>query len=175
MSDITFDLLPGQPTDIQIIMELIHAVTIDMENKGIDQWGGHYPLPEHFLHDIEDQGLWLAWHKGGLLATITHSERETSEWQDIQWLYPAPALVVKRLAVHPSAQKQGIAHQLMDFTETRACRLNFRSIRLDAYSANPAALALYQSRGYRNAGSVVFPQRSCHGYCFEKLLDSYAV
>ncbi|MFC1652884.1 GNAT family N-acetyltransferase [Planctomycetota bacterium] len=170
MSTFDLDLLQGHPDDLPDIMNLVQACIKHMDSQGIHQWGDHYPTAEHFSQDIDNRELWTARHNGTLLAVITLSERQPPEWHKVVWSFPDPALVVKRLAVQSTFQGQGIGHRLMDFAEDTARQQECRSVRLDAYSDNPVALALYQSRGYRNAGAVEFPKRCRHGYCFEKQL-----
>jgi len=76
--------------------------------------------------------------------------------------------VIHRLTVHPEHQELGHASTLMLFAESKARDLGCRSIRLDAFTKNPGACALYSGRGYRNLGTVDF--RMGVFYCFEKVL-----
>jgi len=57
----------------------------------------------------------------------------------------------------------------MNFAEEYAIENNYKSIRLDAYSANVAAVRLYEKRGYNKIGQVFFPHRKYPFYCFEKI------
>jgi ribosomal protein S18 acetylase RimI-like enzyme len=158
------------PEHLPDIMTLIRDCTLSMQQQGIDQWGDYYPTLEIFAEDIRTHTLWLAWQRQTLLGMIVLNEDQVKEWESIQWMYQGPALIVHRLAVHPKRQRQGIAHQLMEFAEDHARKNDYVSIRLDAYTGNPASLRLYQTRGYRNAGQVQFTHRSLPGYCFEKQL-----
>jgi ribosomal protein S18 acetylase RimI-like enzyme len=56
----------------------------------------------------------------------------------------------------------------MSFAEETAVTRGYDCIRLDAFTRNPAALALYESRGYRRAGTVHF--RKGAFYCYEKAM-----
>ena len=76
--------------------------------------------------------------------------------------------MVHRLMVDPRYQGRGIAGELMRFAEDRAGELGYDAIRLDAFSANPRALWLYQRLGYHDAGCVTF--RKGLFRCFEKRL-----
>ncbi len=67
------------------------------------------------------------------------------------------------------SQRQGVARQLLDFTEDLARQQATPSIRLDAYTGNPGAVALYLGRNYRKAGQVYFPRRLLPFSCFEKI------
>jgi hypothetical protein len=56
----------------------------------------------------------------------------------------------------------------MQFVETKAKNDGYTAIRLDAFSANPKSLELYQGLGYSLAGQVYF--RKGMFYCFEKVI-----
>jgi RimJ/RimL family protein N-acetyltransferase len=53
----------------------------------------------------------------------------------------------------------------MRFTHEFACKRGYNTIRLDAFSGNPAVVALFERLGYRRAGSVHF--RKGEFYCYE--------
>ena len=57
---------------------------------------------------------------------------------------------------------------MLAHAETLARVQGFRSIHLDCFSANPAALALYERLGYRRTGTATM--RKGPFVCFEKLL-----
>jgi len=59
----------------------------------------------------------------------------------------------------------------MDFAEAFAKEHGFSGIRLDAYTGNPLALALYERRGYHRIGQTRFPRRELPFYCCEKIVE----
>lgn len=59
----------------------------------------------------------------------------------------------------------------MDYVENYARRHRYANLRLDAYSGNPRALALYKGHGDREAGQVLFPRRALPFTCFELGLE----
>ena len=67
----------------------------------------------------------------------------------MDWSAAGEPAAVYRLMVHPAAQ-------------------GFRSIHLDCFTANPAAVALYERLGYRRTGTATM--RKGPFVCFEKLL-----
>ncbi len=58
---------------------------------------------------------------------------------------------LKRMYVRPQARRRGIARQLLVRVEAEAVRLGATSLRLETGVAQPEAIALYQSAGYRDA------------------------
>ena len=61
-----------------------------------------------------------------------------------------------------------MAADLVGFAEERARELGFRTLRLDAFTENPAAVRLYDRLGYRRAGFVRLRKGLFH--VFEKAL-----
>ncbi|GAA3321527.1 hypothetical protein GCM10020331_037750 [Ectobacillus funiculus] len=76
--------------------------------------------------------------------------------------------VIHRLAVHPDSQGKGIGKQLLLHAEALATSQGYTSIRLDAYTANPAAITMYERAGYNPVGQIRFPFRKHPYQCFEK-------
>src|SRR6266542_2013101 len=76
-----------------------------------------------------------------------------------------------RLCVHPDWQQRGAGRHLMDFAEAFAKEHGFSCIRLDAYTGNQRALALYEKRGYDRIGQAHFPRRELPFVCFEKIVE----
>ena len=99
----------------------------------------------------------------GLVATVALDGRSEPEYEQLRWLTPLgqPALIVHRLAVHPRFQRRGLAKRLMQFAEEFAADRGLASIRLDAFSGNSAALALYEGLGYVRVGELSFPIATC--------------
>jgi ribosomal protein S18 acetylase RimI-like enzyme len=74
---------------------------------------------------------------------------------------------VRRVAVHPSAQRRGIGRALMAALEARARELGMRVLHLDASQA--AAHALYRACGYTEVGHIVQSGVEC--ILYEKHLE----
>ena len=122
-----------------------------------------YPTRETAVQDMNVGGLYVFASLGQVLAVVTIDTQHEDEYNTVRWTTAEPALIVHRLCVDPEVQGQGIGRRLMEFVERYAVRQRFSSVRLDAYSGNPRALALYRQRGYREAGQVSFPRNErCH-------------
>jgi ribosomal protein S18 acetylase RimI-like enzyme len=102
------------------------------------------------------------------VGAITLDGKADPAYATMPWRHPEPALVVHRLCIDPGSQGKGLGSHMMAFAETHATREGFASIRLDAYSGNPQAVALYRRRGYRQAGELYFPLRRLPFYLFER-------
>ena len=121
--------------------------------------------------DIADRRLYLLTDFAVCCAVVTIDTSKEAQYETVAWTTDEPALIVHRLCVAPSAQGKGFGQQLMSFVEDYARQHDHASLRLDAYSGNPRALALYQRRGYREAGQVFFPRQVLPFKCFELSLD----
>lgn len=157
--------------DLDDIMALIGECMKAMEAQGIDQWNEDYPALDCFEEDIQNQSLYILQDHGECLGIIAVNEDQSPEYHGLNWkITDGKVLVVHRLAVHPFWQKQGLGRRLMDFAETFASERGYRAIRLDAYSGNPAALSLYERRGYMRVGELVFPRRTLKFFGYEKAI-----
>jgi ribosomal protein S18 acetylase RimI-like enzyme len=143
-----------------------------LSGTGIHQWDDVYPTRETVLQDLAHGALYMLVAGTGCQATIALDDRQEEAYGALSWSTEEPALVVHRLCVDPAFQGHGLAHRVMDFVEAHAQAHHYRSIRLDAYSGNPAATGLYRRRGYRAVGEVFFPRRPLPFVCFERAVPS---
>ncbi len=59
---------------------------------------------------------------------------------------------VKRMYVHPESRGQGIARQMLETLESAALLRDCRELMLETGPYQPAALAFYESSGYKRRG-----------------------
>ena len=166
-----FLIRPAQLSDLEAAWQIVDRCRAVLRARGIHQWDDVYPTREVVEGDVERGRLFVALDSDGRPAAIvTVDAVQDAEYAAVPWTSAEPALVVHRLCVDPPAQGHGLGGQLMDFVESHARRQGFASIRLDAYTDNPDAMALYRRRGYREAGQVFFPRRLQPFACFERAL-----
>lgn len=158
------------PDDLPQVMELIHQATLQMKAEGIAQWDEIYPSAKTVETDLRDGSLWGLRDEEGLKAIITLNEKQSFFYIYPKWKYiDTPILIVHRLCVHPKWQHKGIAKQLMNFAEQKARSGGYKAIRLDAFTQNLPAMALYEKLNYEKVGLV--HARKGKFCCFEKKLD----
>ncbi len=156
--------------DIPDIMGLIDLCIKDLEGRSIYQWNDYYPTKVHIKESVDDNTLYILRHKQRSIGTVSLTEKQPREYEKIKWEDKSGRVViVTKLMISPEFQKRGYASKLMDFAEDNARSKNYSSIRLDAYSGNPVALKLYESRGYNRIDQIMFPNRELPFYCYEKL------
>lgn len=155
--------------DKKAILTIIQDAVVDMESKGIHQWDDIYPDEELINNDLNGGNLYVYEDKESIKAIIVLNENQDREYESICWkCNSGKQLIVHRLCVDPRFQGQGIAQQLMIYTEEYGKGLQYESIRLDSFINNDRACKLYDKLGYTKVGIVSF--RKGEFYCFEKRL-----
>jgi N-acetylglutamate synthase len=160
--------------DAATLLSLLHVCVAGMRAVGIKQWDEVYPNAETIARDTEAGALHVLCEDETILASITIDSNMDPLWQGMDWSTDGePAAAVHRLMVHPSWQGRGYAKNLMLHAETVAREQGCRSIRLDTFLQNPAAMALYSRLGYRRAGTTMMRKGEFAG--FEKVFSVRAM
>jgi ribosomal protein S18 acetylase RimI-like enzyme len=157
---------PARIEELDSLLRIVKGAIRDMESRGIMQWDDVYPDEATLRKDVEQQHMHVIEVDGQVAGMVCINDIESPEYQAVPWEYPGKVLVVHRLAIDPGHQRKKLASRLMDFAEQQALLRKYQTIRLDAFTKNPASLALYEKRGYRMAGTVVFRKGPFH--CYEK-------
>ena len=160
-------IIQADTSHLDAAWTIIDRCRTALRERGVLQWDHLYPTREIVRADLAAGRLYALTVGGRPEAVVTVDTTQDAQYAAVPWRFIEPALVVHRLCVDPAAQGCGFGGQLMDYVEEYAAHHDFGSVRLDAYSGNPPALALYRRRGYRQAGEVFFPRRVLPFYCFE--------
>lgn len=158
-------------SQFDIVWNIIDRCRRALLDQGILQWDDLYPTAAIVHTDITNGRLYLSTSSGISQAVVTLDIKAEPQYSTVLWKTIEPALIVHRLCVDPPFQGNGFGRQLMDYAESYARQHRYASLRLDAYSGNSRALALYHRRGYREAGQVLFPRRVLPFTCFELALE----
>lgn len=162
----------AEQKDTTGVMQLVTLCIQHMRASGIYQWDEVYPDLQVVEEDAYTRSLFVIRQDGLCVASVSLNDVQPDEYRSVKWWYVSgQALVVHRLCVHPDWQRRGLGKNMMDFAESFAINHDFSCIRLDAYTGNPQALALYERRGYQRVGQVYFPRRELPFDCFEKVLS----
>lgn len=164
--------------DLTAVTEIYDAV-LDREAADVNytNWQkGLYPTGKTAEGAYQDGTLYLKEQDGRISATVILNHIQNAEYSKLPWKYAAEGkevLVIHTLAVHPDFWGQGIAKEMVKFSEELAREKQCLVVRLDTYVGNAPAVALYESLGYRIAGiedflfQGVIPEQL---YCLEKKL-----
>jgi ribosomal protein S18 acetylase RimI-like enzyme len=164
LADMTIRLAGSD--DIQAVWAIMEKAIRRMDQQGIPQWDDIYPSQTTLIDDIKRQQMYVISGCGRTVGIVVINDEEPPEYGDVDWSFGGEVMVVHRLTIDPDFQRAGLASRLMNFAERQATERGYRCIRLDAFTENPAALALYEKRGYRKAGAVAF--RKGKFFCYEK-------
>ncbi len=156
-------------TDIDAIMALVRDAVREKQRNGDDQWDDTYPNRELIAQDISTGTLFKIADGNSILGIIVLNEEQPPPYFTIAWNDGGRPLVVHRLCINPLFQRRGLARRLMLFAEEHAAENAYRSIRLDTYSGNRAAQALFLSLGYHPAGDVSLREDKAF-HCYKKAI-----
>lgn len=161
---------PARIEELDSVYSLVQEATRHMDQQGIPQWDDIYPSKAILNADIENQQMHLIEVEGRVAGLTVINEDQSPEYARVAWKHSGRVLVVHRLTIHPDYQRHKLASHLMDFAEEMAADENYDCIRLDAFTQNPAAFAMYENRGYRRAGIVRF--RKGEFFVYEKKIGA---
>ena len=170
----TLTYRPARTEDLDKIMALVRAATENMDRHGIHQWCEYYPTYDDFAQDIADGTLRAGVADGriALIYALNHDCDE--EYFNCNWAQPErPWLALHRLCVHPEFQGKGFGGQALHHIFKQARAEGARSLRLDVFSQNPAALHLYTKAGFIPTGHADW--RMGRFIIMEKLLEEESV
>ncbi|TSB47578.1 GNAT family N-acetyltransferase [Alkalicoccobacillus porphyridii] len=159
----------AQSDDIQYLMSIVnHTIKIMAEEQN-DQWNETYPLPEHFQKDIDNGTLFVKVTNNKVIGSITIDCDFSDAYNKFEWEQPLETtLIFHRLVVDPTIRKKGIASELIDYAEAYARSKGFKSIKVDTYSLNQKAQALFQRLDYLPVGNLTLPERAYPFFFYEK-------
>lgn len=154
--------------DLIKIEKVLEDVKAHMCIKGIDQWDSEYPNKDILKQDIKHKAGYIYIENGEILSYMVLNESCDKKYNLLTWKYASPFLVIHRLFVSPSAQGKGISSKMIKYAELYALENSYRSIRLDAFSLNEIANAVYLKKEYEFAGTVIFRKGLFN--CYEKAI-----
>ena len=170
----TLTYRPARTEDLDEIMALVRAATENMDRHGIHQWCEYYPTYDDFAQDIADGTLRAGVADGriALIYALNHDCDE--EYFTCNWAQPErPWLALHRLCVHPEFQGKGFGGHALHHIFKQARAEGARSLRLDVFSQNPAALHLYTKAGFIPTGHADW--RMGRFIIMERLLEEESV
>ncbi len=165
------DIIPLTLSEQTSVCALYAAVRRDLRQNGIYQWDRFYPNRFVIRRDLKEGHTFGLKQNGVVVGAVVLDGKQSSRYSTVNWLDSnGKAACIHRLAVHPDLQGKGLGKRLLQYAEDCALAQGYSSVRLDVYSGNPAAVAMYQRHGYEQRGIVHFPMRKLPYFCFEKVL-----
>lgn len=116
---------------------------------------GIYPAYEDLEDAIRARWLYVAYESNQIIGCMVINNRMTDGYEQGAWIYKTDKLsIIHMLAVHPDKQNQGYGKAIVRAALRIASELGSEAVRLDVYSPNLPAKMLYESIGFRFAGSM---------------------
>lgn len=135
-------------------VEALYAEAIDaMRNTPFDIWWemGMHPTADGLARAQEAGNLFVARDGARMLGAFVLDAREGADYTHIPWRVdaaPGAVAVLHLLAVAPAARGQGVARALVTAAAEEARHRGAEALRLDVFSNNTPARALYQTLGF---------------------------
>lgn len=143
----------GTINDIDPVFDMVKKVIDDMNRRGLYQWDDIYPAKSDFLSDIENDTLYVLENENAIIAVYVISEESDEAYDKCNWDNPDDTTcIIHRLCIDPEYQNHGLGKKIMQHIEEQAKKMGYESIRLDVFTENPRALALYKNSGYEERG-----------------------
>ena len=150
----------AQLKDYDRIIEILKDGRNQLAEKGIDQWQGDYPNPQHVKEDVENGFAYLV-HSADdeTVGTITilPSPDHAYDNLDGKWLIDTDDyLTIHRVAIHSDHAGQGYASQLFQevIKYIKNHRQDIKSIRIDTHEDNEAMQHLITKSGFTRVGTL---------------------
>ena len=143
--------------DIDAVAQLYDDLN-DYLHRSINYPGwikGIYPTKKEAVHFYESNTLYIAEAHSTIVGSLalTHEPEPENE----NWFIQAgdtEIFVIHVFVVHPNFIRQGIGSAMLQFAHEQAKLNDIKSIRLDVYENNLAAIKTYEKNGYRFVDKV---------------------
>ncbi len=155
----SFNIRRGTAADLDALEELYGEVCDHMAaTVNFCGWKRDvYPARQDAEAGIREGGLFLAEAEGEAAGSFILSSRQEDAYRDVNWPSDLPegdVLVIYTFTVHPRYRGRGVGRAMLDFAVRYAAAQGVRALRLDVYEKNLPAIRLYESAGFRYAGTV---------------------
>ncbi len=145
----------AKAADFEAVAALYEKAVSGLRSKQIDQWDEIYPDRKTLRADIRRRQMFVLTRDRQIVSAVVINKVQHELYKTAAWSYGRPA-VLHRLCVHPEYQHLGVGRATVLCAERQLRKKRRRSVRLDAFLQNPAALRLYEGLGYRKVGLVHF-------------------
>jgi ribosomal protein S18 acetylase RimI-like enzyme len=129
-------LTKAKLSDLNEIDDLAVLVISDMEKSGIPQWKLNYPRYEHFIKDVEQDGLILYKENKKIIGCMAMLPENDPPYKTINSWLKEKSIVLHRILVHPEHRKEGIAKKLLDYAIKYGLDNHYESIKIDTHLDN---------------------------------------
>ena len=156
--------------DIDAIVFMYQKAIETMIEHKIYQWDEIYPERSILTEDIQLGQLYLGVCDHTIACAYVINKIYDEEYKNGNWKYPDASFhIIHRLCVNVDFQGKGLGRITVKHIEKQLRDMKIDSIRLDAFTQNPSAVAMYEKLGYQTVG--VANLRKGKFFLMEKYLD----
>lgn len=157
------DVVKGEKSDVDAIMEIIRLTVAKMREDLNGQWDEVYPTRELFEKDADNGCLYVYKLDGKVVGTVCINDELPEEYKGVAWKCGENPISIHRMAVHPKYRGLGISNAFFALAK----KLSNGCIHADTYSENILMNALYIKNGFKKVGEMSFQGRPKSFNCFE--------
>lgn len=149
----------GMPEDLDAL-ENLYSEVCDHMAATVNYTGWKrdvYPARQDAETGIREGTLFLAEEDGEAAGSFILSPRQEAAYAGANWqaeLEERDVLTVYTFTVHPKRRGRGVGRAMLAFAARYAAERGVKALRLDVYEKNLPARRLYESAGFRYAGTV---------------------
>lgn len=149
----------GMPEDLDAL-ENLYGEVCDHMAATVNYTGWKrdvYPARQDAEIGIREGTLFLAEEDGEAVGSFILSPRQEAAYAGANWqaeLEERDVLTVYTFTVHPKRRGRGVGRAMLAFAARYAAEQGVKALRLDVYEKNLPARRLYESAGFRYAGTV---------------------
>ena len=154
-----YKVVLGTVKDIEELENLYNELN-DHLSEGVNYPGwikGVYPSRETAVGGIKENNLFVLRINSKIAGSIILNHKPEEAYKEGLWgseVDYKEIIVIHTFLVHPAYMKNSIGRYLMEFAEEYSRSIGMKTIRLDVSINNIPAIALYESCGYKHAGTV---------------------
>ena len=146
-------------SDINAIDALYHELlTHEEQTQSWSNWQkGIYPTRATAEKAVALGTMYVLEEENTICASMILNDLQSDFYKETDWRFPAEPHkvgVIHTLCVAPSQYGKGFGNQMIAFAKVEAKTKGCKVIRMDTYSGNEPAKALYKKHGFRIAGNV---------------------
>lgn len=156
--------------DFDVVYSMMIRARDKLYSEKIFQWNEKYPNAAMILNDIKSRNTFLVKNEAKVIAFFTaNSICEDNVHNHIKWQCNDDNwIILHRLCIDPQYQNIGLGQEILKAFELHVEQLGFKSIRIDVFSTNTAAIHIYENFLYMRVGEAIC-ERGLF-YIYEKLL-----
>ena len=144
-------LVPAQPEELAVVIEILDQAARWMLERGIWQWETPYPpeVWQRMAREIENREVYLARlpGTGEPVGTLRFEWTGTPLWPE-----EADAGYIHTMALKPAYMGRQFVKRMLEWAIARIRSRGKRYARLDCMTANRRLRAYYESAGFRYRG-----------------------